>query len=79
MGLLALWRPPWTPSGFAWGTGLVLTVFVALSKQAFPNYYLMVVGCILVAIAAADPDRDGALPAPVAPPAAPTPPIATGG
>lgn len=58
-GLLALWRVAWTPSGFAWATGLVLTVFVALSKQAFPNYYLMGLGCLVIAIAAARPG-DGA-------------------
>jgi len=58
--LLALIRAPWTPSGFALGSALVLLVFFALSKQAFPNYYLAAVGGILVAIGAAriEPDPE---------------------
>lgn len=52
---LVLWRAPWTPSGFAAGTGFVLLVLAAFAKQAFPNYYLLVIGALCIAIAASRP------------------------
>lgn len=69
--VLALAVAPWTPSGFALATGAVLFAFFILARQAFPNYYLMTVGGIAIAIAAAAPgtaarsDRTTGDPAPV--------------
>jgi len=53
--LLALLRAPWTPSGFAIATGLAILAFFIVARQAFPNYYFLVVGAIAIGIAAAAP------------------------
>ncbi|MFO1541327.1 MAG: hypothetical protein ACKOTZ_12930 [Chloroflexota bacterium] len=55
--LVALWRAPWTPSGFAAATGFVTLLLVAISRASFPNYYLLVIGALCVAIAAARPEE----------------------
>jgi hypothetical protein len=59
LGALALWCAPRTPSGFAGALALVLLGFFAFNKQAFCNYYFLVVGALCAALAA--------LPAPAAP------------
>jgi uncharacterized membrane protein len=50
---IVLVRSPRTPSGFAAGGALVYLFFFAFAKQAFCNYYSMVVGTLCVAAAAA--------------------------
>ena len=42
---------PRTPAGFALGSAAVLLVFFALNKQAFCNYYHLVIGALCCAIA----------------------------
>jgi hypothetical protein len=49
---LALWRAPRTPAGFMVSVAFVYGVFFALNKQAFTNYYYLVVGALCVALAA---------------------------
>lgn len=51
-GLLALWRCPRTPAGFAAGLALVFFAFFATSKQAFCNYYALVLAALCCALAA---------------------------
>ncbi len=66
---------PHTASGFAGSCALVLLAFFAFAKQAFPNYYFLVIGTLCVAVAAYARDRDtdgetaAVAPAPVAAPA----------
>jgi hypothetical protein len=43
---------PRTPSGFAAASALVLLMFFAFAKQAFPNYYFLVIGALCIAVAA---------------------------
>ena len=50
--LAALWRCPRTPAGFAVGLAMVLFVFFATSKQAFCNYYALVLSAMCAALAA---------------------------
>jgi hypothetical protein len=50
---LALWRAPRTPAGFAAATAIVFLVFFSFAKQAFCNYYMMIVGALCCAAAAA--------------------------
>ena len=50
--LLCLVVAPWTPSGFALSTAVALFVFFILARQAFPNYYFLIVGALAIAIAA---------------------------
>jgi hypothetical protein len=50
---LALWRAPRTPAGFAAASALVFLVFFAFNKQAFTNYYSLVIGALCTAAAAA--------------------------
>jgi hypothetical protein len=52
--LWAIWR---RPLSFPMGTALCLLAFFALNKQAFANYYYLVIGalCVAVAAAAAEP------------------------
>jgi hypothetical protein len=50
--LLALWRCPRTPSGFATGVALVLFAFFATNKQAFFNYYTLVFAALCCALSA---------------------------
>lgn len=47
-GLLA-WRAERTPAAFCASVAVVLLVTTVLSKQAFPNYYFLVAGLLLVA------------------------------
>jgi hypothetical protein len=49
---LSLWRAPRTPAGFAAATAFVFLVFFAFAKQAFCNYYFMVLGVACCAMAA---------------------------
>ncbi len=51
-GLLALWRCPRTPAGFAIAFALVFFAFFATSKQAFCNYYALVLAAMCCALAA---------------------------
>lgn len=50
---VALWRAPRSPAGFAATFALTLFAFVAFNKQAFANYYYLIVGLLCVAAAAA--------------------------
>src|SRR5262249_38396094 len=56
MALVALglswWRAPRTPAGFAASAALVFLLFFAFAKQAFCNYYFMVLGIACCAVAA---------------------------
>jgi hypothetical protein len=49
---LCLWRSPRTPAGFAAATAASLLVFFAFNKQAFANYYFLVVAVCACALAA---------------------------
>lgn len=51
--LLGLWRAPRTPSGFALTFAVTLLSFFFFAKQAFTNYYFLVVGGLCVAFGAA--------------------------
>jgi hypothetical protein len=50
--LLALWRCPRTPAGFAAGVAILFLAFFATSKQAFCNYYALVLAALCCALAA---------------------------
>lgn len=50
---LMLWRAPRTAAGFAAAAGTVLMLFFAFNKQAFCNYYTLVVGAFACAAASA--------------------------
>jgi hypothetical protein len=50
---VALWRCPRTPAGFAAAVALAYFAFFAFNKQAFCNYYFLVLGALCLAIAAA--------------------------
>jgi hypothetical protein len=52
---VALWRAARSPAGFAAGAALVWVLFFAFAKQAFCNYYFLVVGTISVAAAVLTP------------------------
>lgn len=52
--VLGLWRAPRTPSGYAAAVALVLFGFFAFNKQAFCNYYFMVLGALCVSVAAVE-------------------------
>ncbi len=49
---LAVWRGARTPSGFAAGVALTLVGFFAFNKQAFCNYYFLVIGACSLGLAA---------------------------
>jgi hypothetical protein len=52
IALFAVWRiAPRTPSGFALSLAWCLAVFLAFNKQAFCNYYFLVIGAIFCAFA----------------------------
>ena len=55
---LVLWRTPRTPAGFAAGGAMILFAFFAFNKQAFCNYYFVVVGALWSAVAASGRRRD---------------------
>jgi hypothetical protein len=50
--ILALRRCPRTPAGFAAAVALVLLAFFAFNKQAFCNYYHLVIGALCCAAGA---------------------------
>jgi hypothetical protein len=50
--LFCLWRCPRNPAGFAAGLSLTLFAFFATNKQAFCNYYFMVLAAMCCALAA---------------------------
>jgi hypothetical protein len=56
MAILMLRRCPRTPAGFAAATGLVLLAFFAFNKQAFCNYYHLVIGAFCCAAGASTTD-----------------------
>ena len=47
----AMRRSPHNPGGFAGAAAIVLLVFFALNKQAFCNYYFLVIACCSFAMA----------------------------
>jgi len=49
---LVIWKAPRTAAGFAAGGGLILLAFFAFNKQAFCNYYFVVIGALWCAVAA---------------------------
>jgi len=49
--VLSLWRAPRTPAGFAAASAFVFVVFFAFAKQAFCNYYFLVLGLGCCALA----------------------------
>ncbi len=53
--VLAVWRAPRTPAGFAAALALIYLLFIAFNKQAFANYYYFVIGALCCAVAAAAP------------------------
>jgi hypothetical protein len=57
---LAFWRAPRTPAGFAASLGTVLLLFFAFNKQAFCNYYSLVVGAFACAAALSAVPREQA-------------------
>jgi hypothetical protein len=52
---LSLWRCPRTPAGFFSAMAMTLLLFFAFNKQAFANYYFLVIGASACAIVAAAP------------------------
>ena len=50
--VLALWRCPRDPAGFAAGLAMTFLPFIAFNKQAFANYYYFVIGALATAVAA---------------------------
>ncbi len=54
---LSLWRAPRTPAGLAMGAALSMAGFFAFGKQAFCNYYYLIVGALCCAVAATDAPR----------------------
>lgn len=53
IGLIAtLARCPHTPGGFAAAVGISFLMFFAFNKQAFANYYFLVIGSLCVALSA---------------------------
>ena len=63
---LALARGRRTPAGFAGATAFAFLVFFSLSKQAFANYYYLVIGAAACAVAASAPPAVNAIPEPAA-------------
>jgi hypothetical protein len=53
--LWAIARAPRTPGGFAASAAIVLLVFFALNKQAFCNYYFLVIAALCCAVSASSP------------------------
>lgn len=52
VAFLLLWRAPRTPYGFTWSMAVMYVVFFAFSKQAFANYYYLVIGALFIAVSA---------------------------
>ena|GEM_PF-825484 len=61
--IVVLIGAPRTPSGFALASGVVLLATIPVLHQAFPNYYLSVVGALCGALAVALPEGSNARPA----------------
>jgi hypothetical protein len=53
-----IWRAPRTAAGFAAGGATILFAFFAFNKQAFCNYYFVVVGALWCAVAASSGRHD---------------------
>jgi hypothetical protein len=53
--VLAWWRLPRTPAGFALAVATVLGFFFATARQSFCNYHTMVVGTLCAALAVINP------------------------
>ncbi len=51
--LLAWWRQPRTPAGFATGLGTAFLLLFLFSKKAFCNYYFLVIALLMAGVAAA--------------------------
>lgn len=51
--VLALWKSARSPAGWAMSACLVYLVFFAMNKQAFCNYYFMIIGLACLAAASA--------------------------
>ena len=73
MVALVLWRAPRTPAGMAAGIGLTMLVFFSVNKQAFCNYYFLVLGALTCAAAAAGALATDPEPGLARPPADPRP------
>jgi hypothetical protein len=58
---IAAWRAPRTPAGLGAASALLFLFFVAFAKQAFCNYYFLVLGCLCCALAMLQPE-DGKAP-----------------
>jgi hypothetical protein len=56
--MFALFRGPKTPAGFAAGSALTFLLFFAFAKQAFCNYYFLIVCmlCMALAVTVAEPE-----------------------
>jgi len=52
--VLGLIRAPRSPAGFAAATAFTFILFFAFAKQAFCNYYFLVIGMLCAALAASD-------------------------
>lgn len=59
---LAMWRAPRTPAGLATTSALLFTLFVVFAKQAFCNYYYLVLGTLCCALAAVAPEEGPGVP-----------------
>jgi hypothetical protein len=57
---LAVWRSPRTPAGFAASSALAYVMFFAFAKQAFANYYFLVIAALCTALAALAPEKAAA-------------------
>ena len=57
--VLAAWRAPRTPAGLGIASALLFLLFVVFAKQAFCNYYYLVLGCICCGLAVLAPPTDG--------------------
>lgn len=68
---LILWRAPRTAAGMCGGFALTFGLFFAFNKQAFANYYALVIGALCCAVAVTSSSSDGAS---SSQPAAATPP-----
>ncbi|HEY0712180.1 MAG TPA: hypothetical protein VGF45_05880 [Polyangia bacterium] len=56
--IIALRRLPASPASFAFAFGWVMFLFFAFNRQAFCNYYFVVLGALAVALGARDGTRD---------------------
>jgi len=52
VAMLALFRAPRTPAGFALGVAVIYLCFFGAANQAFCNYYVFVIGALCSALAA---------------------------